>query len=103
MSESLKFEQVKAWQVAFVSQDDGHTLLDHNIYTDESMAWHRASKFKQGSVVSCTSVFRGSDGKLYYLNYKSVLVDIPEKEDVIAKLSSTELAALGLDKAVAKG
>lgn len=90
---STKFTRVDAFKVTVVSKDDGHCGID-SYFTNIDMATRRADKIG-GSVLSHW-LYKDEYNSLYELEARSVFADVPERQDVLAKLSAEERHALGL-------
>ncbi len=81
------------WKVNYVSKDDGHNLTD-SYWTDLNKAEKRSREI-QGRV-NKTCLWRDNANNYYEVKYTEVMVDVPTREQVLAKLSPKERKVLGV-------
>lgn len=81
------------WAVSIVSPDDGHRITV-SYWTDQRKA--DADARKRGGKVYQTSLWKDSSGRYYHLLTEEVGVDLPDRRDVLDKLSPAERKVLGI-------
>jgi hypothetical protein len=82
------------WGVSIISPDDGHTITV-SYWTDHSKACEDACK-RHGNVYQ-TSLWMDSSGRYYKVHTEEVGVNLPDRNDVLKKLTPEEKKVLGLD------
>lgn len=84
------------WAVKYRSKDDGHQLV-HSYYSNQNLANITASRIDQDDVsVVQYALWQDEAGRYYEIKTKEVAVDLPTKEQVLAKLTYAEKKVLGL-------
>jgi hypothetical protein len=82
------------WAVSVVSKDDGHTFYAAH-FTDHSEA-EKAARRLGGNVVQTSLYFDRATGTYYKARLERVPVDLPDRDEVLARLSPAEREALGI-------
>ena len=81
------------WAVSTVSKDDGNTYY-WSYWTDYEKANKEA--IKSGGHVVQTTLWSDETGSYYECNPREILVDPPNKSEVLNKLTKKERQVLGL-------
>lgn len=90
---SKRYDRVDGFKVCVVSQEDGHNVVD-SYFTDHKLASERARKVK-GNVLS-EYFYRSEFGNIYLLEATEIFADVPDRRDVLSKLTRAEKYALGI-------
>ena len=90
---SKRYDRLDGFKVCVVSQDDGHNVVD-SYFTDHKLASERARKIK-GNVLS-QDLYTSEYGNTYLLTTTEIFTDVPDKKDVLCKLTRVEKYALGI-------
>lgn len=99
-------ENEYCWQVSWRERTaEGRVDSVHAYFTDRALAEKKAESIRRGlhkngvdhlAVVEQTTLWHDGKGNYSRVVVESVDVDLPEREDVLARLSRAERRALGL-------
>lgn len=92
---SKLYTRIDAWVVNVVSKDDGFPVVD-SYWTKFQLAEQRAKKV--GGTAYSVDLYEDSYGNVGVIQFDSTYVDVPDREEVLAKLTPEEKYALGLSK-----
>lgn len=90
---SKRYDRISGYKVCVNSADDGHTVVD-SYFTDHDSANKRAKKVN-GSVLS-QDLYRSEFGNIYILEATEIFADVPDRRDVLSKLTRAEKYVLGI-------
>jgi hypothetical protein len=87
------FREVERFAVTVVSPDDGHNIIIG--YFRTRLHAEDAAQEKRGFVVPTKMLVETDTGEHFVGELKKVILDIPDRAAVLAKLTPAERAALG--------
>lgn len=87
-------KEISVYAVHYRSLNDGHNICD-SYWTSQMAAENRAKKLCGTYIL--INVYQDSENR-FYKTLEEIPVDIPNKEDVLAKLTRGEKISLGLEK-----
>lgn len=95
LTQALEIEE-SIWAVTVENEDDG--LRDTIAHLTDSARAHDHARRKGGSVIQIPLWRDPKTGEYYRPRLERVPVDIPDREEILAKLTDREKEALGLVK-----